>query len=92
MAANSFAAAGRRVGSASVNRIRLAAAVPMLLVVLAPIHGAPKPVWAMRFQLVVLASSGLGGFIFGDGHYYRSLVILGLGGHHSSLRRRRCSR
>jgi drug/metabolite transporter (DMT)-like permease len=79
VAANLFAAAGRRVGSASVNRIRLAAAVPMLVVALALIHGAPWPVWATRFQLVVLAISGLVGFIFGDGNYYRSLVILGPG-------------
>ncbi len=44
VAANPFAAAGRRVGSASVNRIRLAAAVPMLVVALVLIHGAPWPV------------------------------------------------
>lgn len=79
VAANLFAAAGRRVGSASVNRIRLAAAVPLLGVALALTRGAPWPIWATHFQLVVLAVSGLVGFIFGDGNYYRSLVLLGPG-------------
>ena len=39
----------------------------------------PWPVDATRPQLVLLGLSGLIGFVFGDGWYFRSLVILGPG-------------
>jgi drug/metabolite transporter (DMT)-like permease len=79
LAANLFAAAGKKIGSTTVNRIRLAAVVPMLSVALMLTKGAAWPFWATGLQLSVLALSGLVGLVFGDGNYYRSLVILGPG-------------
>jgi drug/metabolite transporter (DMT)-like permease len=76
---NFFAAAGRRLGSVVLNRLRITAAcVPLGLALLAT-HGSPWPTWATPAQLGLLAVSGWIGFVFGDTYYFRSLVILGPG-------------
>lgn len=76
---NLFAAAGRRMGSQVLNRLRITTACALLSVALLATRGAPWPVWATRYEVVLLAISGLVGFVFGDGWYFRSLVILGPG-------------
>ncbi len=77
--ANLFAAAGRRMGSLTLNRLRIVTAAVLLGVTLLVLRGSPWPVWATRPQLALLAVSGLIGFAFGDLYYFRALVILGPG-------------
>jgi drug/metabolite transporter (DMT)-like permease len=76
---NFFAAAGRRMGSRVLNRLRITTAAVFLSLALLATHGVPWPLWATRPQVVLLALSGLVGFVFGDTWYFRSLVILGPG-------------
>lgn len=76
---NFFAAAGRRMGSRELNRLRITVACVLLCTALTVMRGMPLPVWATRPQVVALALSGLVGFVFGDTWYFRSLVILGPG-------------
>jgi len=77
--ANFFAAAGRRMGSVVLNRLRISAAAGMLCLALLVVRGSPWPFWATGFQIAVLAASGLVGFVFGDKHHFRALVVLGPG-------------
>jgi drug/metabolite transporter (DMT)-like permease len=76
---NLFAAAGRRMGSAVLNRLRVTVAAVFLGLAMCAIHGVPWPTWATPAQLGLLAVSGIIGFVFGDTYYFRSLVILGPG-------------
>ena len=76
---NLFAAAGQYFGSVALNRLRIAVALVFLMTALTITHGAPFPTWASGTQLALLAASGLVGYVFGDAHYFRSLVILGPG-------------
>jgi drug/metabolite transporter (DMT)-like permease len=76
---NFFAAAGRRMGSLVLNRLRITVAVVFLATALWAIKGSPWPTWATAPQVGLLALSGLIGFVFGDSYYFRSLVILGPG-------------
>jgi drug/metabolite transporter (DMT)-like permease len=76
---NFFMGAGRRMGSQVLNRLRLTTACALLMAALVVTRGAAWPVWATRPELGLLAVSGLAGFVFGDGWYFRSLVILGPG-------------
>lgn len=76
---NLFAAAGQRIGSVLLNRLRLTMAVGLLGLALWVTHGSPWPVWATPAQIGLLAASGLLGFAWGDANYFRSLVILGPG-------------
>lgn len=76
---NLFAAAGRRMTSPILNRLRITVAVVFLASALLAIRGAPWPTWATGSQIALLAASGVVGFVFGDGWYFRSLVILGPG-------------
>ncbi len=76
---NFFAAAGRRMGSRVLNRLRITTACVFLSSALLVLHGSPWPVWATSLQVGLLALSGLIGFVFGDTWYFRSLVILGPG-------------
>lgn len=77
--ANFFAAAGRRVGSQNVNRLRITVATGLLALALLVVKGSVWPMWATRDQIGLLALSGLVGFVFGDSFNFRSLVILGPG-------------
>lgn len=76
---NLFAAAGQRMGSVVLNRLRITTALVFLALALTVTRGAPLPLWATPFQVGVLAISGVIGFVFGDTWYFRSLVILGPG-------------
>lgn len=76
---NFFAAAGRRMGSVVLNRLRITTACVLLSLALFATQGSPWPVWATPAQVGWLAASGVVGFVFGDTWYFRSLVILGPG-------------
>jgi drug/metabolite transporter (DMT)-like permease len=76
---NLFAAAGQRIGSVRLNRLRIATATLFLAITLMVVRGSPWPTWASRSQVFWLALSGLIGYVFADGNYFRSLVILGPG-------------
>ena len=76
---NFFAAAGQRMGSVVLNRLRITVAAVFLGTALLVLHGSPWPTWATSTQVALLAASGLIGFVFGDTYYFRSLVILGPG-------------
>ena len=76
---NFFAAAAARMGAAVLNRLRISVACVFLAIALTVTHGAPYPFWASPRQIVILALSGLIGFVFGDGWYFKALVILGPG-------------
>jgi len=76
---NFFAAAGQRMGSVVLNRLRISVAAMLLCTALLVLRGSPWPVWATPWQVGVLAASGLIGFVFGDTWYFRSLVIIGPG-------------
>jgi len=76
---NFFAAAGRRMGSAVLNRLRITVAAVLLGTALLVMRGSLWPTWATSTQVGLLALSGLIGFVFGDSYYFRSLVILGPG-------------
>ena len=80
---NLFAAAGQRMGSQTLNRLRIAVAFVLLSLALLVTRGSPWPVWATRWQIGVLSLSGLVGYVFGDRYYFKSLVILGPG--HAAL-------
>jgi drug/metabolite transporter (DMT)-like permease len=74
---NLFTAAGRRMGSVVLNRLRITAALVFLSITLFFLRGALWPTWATTLQVGLLAASGLVGFVFGDTWSFRSLVILG---------------
>lgn len=76
---NLFAVAGRSMGSAVLNRLRIAAAALLLSGTLLVLRGTPWPTWATPEQTLILVASGLIGFVFGDAWYFRALVILGPG-------------
>ncbi len=76
---NFFAAAGQRMGSVVLNRLRISVAALLLCTALLVLRGSPWPVWATPWQVGLLALSGLVGFVFGDTYYFRSLVIIGPG-------------
>jgi drug/metabolite transporter (DMT)-like permease len=76
---NLFAAAGRRMGSLILNRLRITVAVGFLGLALWITHGSPWPTWATPAQVGILAASGLLGFVWGDANYFKALVILGPG-------------
>lgn len=79
ISANFFTAAGRRIGSRTLNRLRLATGSFLLMAALWIVKGVPWPFGATSFQIGILALSGLVGFVFGDNYNFRSLVILGPG-------------
>ncbi len=72
-----FEAAGRRIGSLSVNMLRLALALVFFSVMLSVTHGSPIP---RDFPLCAwgwLALSGLIGFTLGDMMLFRAFVEVG---------------
>ena len=78
-ASNLFATAAARMGSLTLNRLRITAAWAFLTVTMVLAHGAPWPTWATAPATLALALSGMIGFIFGDTFQFRSIVILGPG-------------
>jgi len=79
MGSNFFAAAGKTMGAVVLNRLRITMAAFFLVVALLLTHGSPWPFWASRTQVLLLAVSGVIGFVFGDTFYFRSILILGPG-------------
>ena len=73
----SFEAAGRRVGSLTVNLLRLVLAVGLLAAWGAIAHGRPLPTDATAHAWGWLTLSGLVGFTFGDLCLFRAFVVLG---------------
>ncbi len=72
-----FAKAGQRVGSLSVNLIRLAIALPLLSVWIWITTGTPYPAEASSEAWLWLSLSGLVGFVVGDMCLFRAFVVLG---------------
>lgn len=72
-----FASAGRSMGSVVLNRLRVTVACVFLATAMLVLRGSPWPYWATLPQVVLLAVSGLVGFVFGDRYFFKSLVILG---------------
>lgn len=72
-----FEAAGRRVGSLTVNLVRLVMAVGLLAAWSAAARGLPFPTDASAHAWLWLSVSGLVGFTFGDLCLFRAFVVLG---------------
>ena len=72
-----FARAGERVGSLSVNFIRLLVAFFLLGLVTLVTRGSFLPLDATQHQWVWLSVSGLVGFTFGDLCLFRALIDIG---------------
>lgn len=72
-----FESAGRRVGSLSVNILRLALALVALTAFESFHRGVPYPVDAPRSAWTWLGVSGLVGFTFGDLCLFQALVVIG---------------
>ena len=72
-----FAAAGARIGSLSVNLIRLVIALGMLSVYETVARGMPLPLDASAHAWTWLSISGLIGFCVGDLCLFRALIVIG---------------
>lgn len=72
-----FEAAGRRVGSLTVNLIRLVMAIALGAVAGWALRGLPLPTDATPHAWLWLSVSGLIGFTFGDLCLFRAFVVLG---------------
>lgn len=69
--------AARRIGSLTVNLIRLVLAFGFLSLASWISRGVPLPVDATRHAWLWLAASGLVGFVFGDLCLYRAYLVIG---------------
>ena len=69
--------AARRIGSLTVNLIRLVLAFGFLCLASWISRGLPLPVDASRHAWIWLAVSGLVGFVFGDLCLYRAYLVIG---------------
>jgi drug/metabolite transporter (DMT)-like permease len=72
-----FEAAGRRVGSLSLNLIRLCIGFAFLTVYLSVVRGRPLPLDASVHQLFWLSASGVIGFTLGDFFLFRAFILIG---------------
>jgi len=72
-----FTVASRRVGSNTVNRLRIALALLFLIITHLIIFGQPLPLFATKAQWFWFALSGLIGFAIGDSLLFRSFVLVG---------------
>ena len=72
-----FETAGRRIGSLTLNLVRLVMAFGFLAAVGWFLRGLALPVDATPHAWVWLGLSGLAGFVFGDFCLYRAFVVLG---------------
>lgn len=75
-----FAAAGRRIGSFTVNQIRLVVALLLLGGAHFVLVGSFWPTEAGRRETLLLALSGIIGLAIGDTFLFRALVVLGVKG------------
>jgi drug/metabolite transporter (DMT)-like permease len=72
-----FEAAGRRIGSLTVNLIRLVMAIALGALAGRALRGLPLPTDATPHAWLWLSISGLVGFTFGDLCLFRAFVVLG---------------
>ena len=72
-----FTLAGRRVGSVTVNALRLWIAVPALLLVHGLLFGTPFPFAIEPARLLWLGASGVVGFVVGDAMLFESFLLIG---------------
>ncbi len=72
-----FTLAGRRIGSAAVNRLRLVLAVIFLSIVHTFVYGSPWPVDAELFRWGWLGLSGVIGLVLGDAALFQAFVLIG---------------
>jgi uncharacterized membrane protein len=77
VSALAFDAAGRRIGSLTLNLIRLVLALGFLSLAAWASRGVPLPLDAPARAWFWLAVSGLAGFTFGDLCLFRSFLLLG---------------
>lgn len=77
LTALSFEYASKKVGSLSLNIIRLIMAMVMLGIFLLAVTGSPFPVNAGGAAWLWLALSGLVGYVFGDFCLFNSYVVIG---------------
>jgi drug/metabolite transporter (DMT)-like permease len=73
----SFEAAGKRVGSLSLNLIRLCIGFLFLSLFLALFRGAPLPLDAKSHHWVWLSISGVVGFTLGDYLLFKGFILIG---------------
>ena len=73
----SFEVAGKRVGSLSLNLIRLCVGFGFLTGFLTFYRGAPLPIDATSHQWVWLSLSGVIGFTIGDFLLFKSFILIG---------------
>ncbi len=72
-----FESAGKRVGSLSVNIIRLFFAIAIYIVFLGIYRGNILPFDATAHQWIWLSLSGIAGFVIGDLFLFQAFVIIG---------------
>ncbi|WP_257310642.1 DMT family transporter [Geothrix fuzhouensis] len=72
-----FTVAGRRVGSASVNLVRLLMAWGVLVLLHLALYGSPFPLQAGTARLGWLGVSGLIGFALADAVLFESFLLIG---------------
>ena len=72
-----FSRAGRRVGSPTVNHIRLWVAMAALLVVHSVAHGSPLALSLGGRNTLWLALSGVVGYVIGDSLLFEAFVLIG---------------
>jgi drug/metabolite transporter (DMT)-like permease len=72
-----FESASKKVGSLSVNLIRLVAALGLLTIFSFIIRGIPFPTDASAHNWIWLSLSGLVGFVLGDLFLFRAYVVVG---------------
>jgi drug/metabolite transporter (DMT)-like permease len=77
VSALSFESASKRVGSLSINWIRLVFAFLFLCIYLGLVRGNMLPVDATKKQWIVLSLSGLVGFVLGDLCLFKAFVLIG---------------
>lgn len=72
-----FSIAARRIGPQALNRLRLAVAIGILLLLHTLAYGTPIPLDVGAERLGWLALAGVIGFVLSDALLFRSLVLLG---------------
>jgi drug/metabolite transporter (DMT)-like permease len=72
-----FTLAGKRVGSVTVNSMRLWAALPALLLLHLSLFGTPFPFDIEWGRFLYLGISGVIGFVIGDAMLFESFLLIG---------------
>jgi drug/metabolite transporter (DMT)-like permease len=72
-----FTISGRRIGSVTVNRVRLALAVLFVGITHVILLGTPFPAGAEPYRFAWLALSGVIGLVIGDSLLFQSYILVG---------------